>query len=497
MFNWFWEFLYGLIKVPLFCIDIIIMVARKLCGVEPIQIEKVVNGQTVTEDVDLLTYFMQGETILNSFGYVCLFGFILLFLFTAFRVVREQVSFYEKKSPVRICLDSAKILFMFLLVPAIMIVGALFVSTIMSGIVEATSNGNTGLGGSMFVIFSEEAYIGPTEDKTTILDAFRTCSLSDYLKGVNEFSYYNTSKVTEYFQLSKLNFFLGLLGSISVVILLSLTLLSFVERLISLVLLFVIAPLPMSASPLDDGDRFKSWREQVINKFLTAYGGILALNIFSLMFPMIVNMQFFPVSGTLGNVVNGTARLLFLLGGAFACRRGMVLIGNLVSRGTGSQEAADLAHIAGGMAAVAHTAGNAIKSTLGFVGGAAKSGVNTLKSWGQAAGVPVSIADVIRKRIAESQRPKEAQEADRFNVKQDYGRDKNGVSLESAMRGGSQTSAPSVSPSVNTPSGATGTTSPANNEKNSELNKTAQSDIKNALMNKKSNANNDSENKVQ
>ena len=80
MFNWFWEFLYGLIKVPLFCIDIIIMIARKLCGIDPVQIEKEVNGEIVTEDVDLLTYFMQGETILNAFGYVCLFGFILLFL---------------------------------------------------------------------------------------------------------------------------------------------------------------------------------------------------------------------------------------------------------------------------------------------------------------------------------------------------------------------------------------------------------------------------------
>ena len=102
MFNWFWEFLYGLIKVPLFCIDIIIMIARKLCGVDPVQIEKEINGEIITEDVDLLSYFMQGETILNAFGYVCLFGFILLFLFTAFRIIRDQVTFYEKKSPIRI-----------------------------------------------------------------------------------------------------------------------------------------------------------------------------------------------------------------------------------------------------------------------------------------------------------------------------------------------------------------------------------------------------------
>ena len=186
MFNWFWEFLYGLIKVPLFCIDVIIMVARKLCGIDPVQIEKQINGETVMEDVDILTYFLQGDTILSAFGYVCLFGFILLFLFTVFRIIRDQATFYEKKSPIRICVDSAKIILIFLLVPAIMIAGSTFVSTLMKGIYEATANSNSGLGGSMFVIFAEEAYVGPIEDKQSVLEAFRSCSLENYLNGVSE-----------------------------------------------------------------------------------------------------------------------------------------------------------------------------------------------------------------------------------------------------------------------------------------------------------------------
>ena len=370
MFNWFWEFLYGLIKVPLFCIDVILMIARKLCGIDPVQIEKEVNGEIVTEDVDLLTYFMQGETILSAFGYVCLFGFILLFLFTAFRIIRDQASFYDKKSPVRVCLDSSKIILMFLLVPAIMIVGTVFVSTLMQGIYEATANGNSGLGGSMFVIFAEEAYIGPTEDKQAVLDAFRSCSLEDYLNGSSDFSYYNTSKVSDYFKLSQFNFFLGLVGSISVLTLLSFTLLSFVERIISLLLLFVIAPLPMSASPLDDGERFRIWREQTINKFLTAYGGILALNIFALMLPMIAKINFFPIGGIGGNIVNGIARLLFIIGGAFACSRGMVLIGNLVARGAGSQELMDQSHLYSGMGALARTAGRMLSGAYVSLKGA-------------------------------------------------------------------------------------------------------------------------------
>ena len=488
MFNWFWEFLYGLIKVPLFCIDIIMLIARKLCGIDPIQIEREVNGELVVEDVDLLTYFMQGETIVNAFGYVCLFGFILLFLFTAFRIIRDQVSFYEKKSPIRICLDSAKILLFFLLVPAIMILGTAFVSTLLRGIYEATANGNTGLGGSMFTIFADEAYIGPAEDKKAVLDAFRTCSLEDYLFGENQYSYYNTSVVSQYFKLSKFNFFLGLVGSISVLILLSLTLLSFVERIISLVLLFVISPLPMSASPLDDGERFKTWREQTINKFVTAYGGLLALNIFSLMLPMIAAINFFPGNGVGVNVVNGIARLLFIIGGAFACRRGMVLVGNLVSRGAGSQDLMDQSHLSGGMASLAHMAGRLVRGTFGTFAGAAKGAYNKGRSWLQAADVPTSVAEMIRqdKQMKKDRASEESRAAaNRFDGKVDRGGNQSGANLQAAMQG--KTDGGSAKNVPDKPAAAPNAAkSPANNDKNTEMNKNAQTDIKNALQNKKS-----------
>ncbi len=485
MFNWFWEFLYGLIKVPLFCIDVIMLVARKLCGIDNIQVEKTVNGELITEDIDLLSYFLEGETVMDALGYVCLFGFILLLLFTAFRVLRDQANFYEKKSPVRICIDSAKIILFFLLVPAIMIAATAFVSTIMRGIYAATANGNSGLGGSMFVVFAEEAYIGPAEDKQAILDAFRTCSLEDYLMGVSDFSYYNASKVTSYFKLSKINFFLGFVGSIAVVVLLGLTLLSFVERIISLVLLFVIAPLPMSVAPLDDGERFKLWREQTINKFITAYGGILALNIFALMLPLIANVNFFPGQGDFVSVVNGIARLLFIIGGAFACRRGMVLIGNLVARGAGSQDLMDQSHLSGGMASLARMAGGVVKGVFNMAGGA----FNTGRSWVRAAGIPTSIEEGIRyttqkKQEAKAQeRAREAAEkSNRFDGKVDRGNSQNTANLQAAMKG--KTEAGGGADDKKSGQGSTENTV-AHKEKNSELNKSAQNDIKAALQNKK------------
>ena len=494
MFNWFWDFLYGLIKVPLFCIDVIMMIARKLCGIDPIRVETKVDGEIVSTEVDLLTYFMEGNTVLNAFGYVCLFAFILLFLFTVFRIVRDQGVFYEKKSPVRICLDSAKILLYFMLVPTIMILGSTFISVVMRGVYEATANGNSGLGGSMFVIFAEEAYMGPDESKWEVLEAFRTGSLEAYLSGTDNFSYYNTDIVSQYFNLSKFNFFLGLVGSISVLILLALTLLSFVERIISLVLLFVIAPLPRSAAPLDDGERFKMWREQVINKFITAYGGLLALNIFSLMLPMIANINFFTFEGSAANLANGTVRLLFVIGGAFACRRGMVLVGNLVSRGAGSQDLMDQSHLSGGMATLGHIVGKVVKGSAGILKGAVVGGANISKNLLHDARASLASLNAGANWASGAQHSNSEQslreaEENRHEARLDRENGQNSNALQTALQGKSAPSATSsaVSPTmdIKAPAVSSSPASSANNEKNTEMNKSAQNDIKATLRNQK------------
>ena len=118
MFDWFWEFLYGIVKTILFCIDFILDIAGLLCGIKSVMVpvEKNVGGEIVVtyEEADLLYYFLSSSTILNAFIMVALIGFILLFIFTAFSVIRSIGKLGEGKSAVRICLDSSKILLYFL-----------------------------------------------------------------------------------------------------------------------------------------------------------------------------------------------------------------------------------------------------------------------------------------------------------------------------------------------------------------------------------------------
>ena len=122
-----------------------------------------------------------------------------------------------------------------------------------------------------------------------------------------------------------------------------------------------------------------------------------------------------------------------------------------------------------------------------MVTGAAKGTFNKGRSWLQAADVPTSVAEGIRQHT-QMKKEHDAEErrnaANRFDGKVDRGGNQSGANLQAAMQGKTDGgSAKNVSaPNAAAPGAAT---SPANNDKNTEMNKNAQTDIKNALQNKK------------
>ncbi len=356
MFDWFWEFLYGLIKTVLYCIDFILNVAKMLCGIEPVYVDGI--------ETDLLYYFLRDSTVTRAFILVALIAFILLFLFTIFSLIRSQAKFGEGKTPIQICLNSAKCLLYFLLIPAIMWIGSVFVSTIMTSINAATSDGSQTLAGTIFCVIADEAYDGNAADKAQVMENFRT--------GVSDYN--STSQVDSWFSLKKINYFLGFAGGIAVLVLLVISLMGFVERLISLVTLFILSPLSVSSCALDDGMRFKLWRDQVINKFLVAYGALISINIYAIVMQLVIRIEFFD-----NHFMNLLAQFLFILGGAFACRRGVALIGNLINHNAGTQELAEQSMARRGVAGVL-LGGAAMVAGLGRKAASpAQFGINSVK----------------------------------------------------------------------------------------------------------------------
>lgn len=109
--------------------------------------------------------------------------------------------------------------------------------------------------------------------------------------------------------------------------------LGLVERIINIILLYLIGPATVGTSPMDDGERFKAWRGLVLAKALGVFGNILSIYIYLF------------IIGEYGEFVHPDSHMalkiiyyVIAIGGAFTSSKGANLIASIVSREAGVQD---------------------------------------------------------------------------------------------------------------------------------------------------------------
>ena len=316
MFDWFWEFLYGISKSILRLIDGLISCANKLCGIETVNI-----GGTET---DLVSYMLRSEAMANGFKIAAILGFVVLIFFTIVRIIMVVTKDKPDMSPIKVAGKAFKSLLLFMFVPLIMLTLVWALNTLMNALYQATMNGTQSLGTFLFHAFSQDAEI-------------LNQSVYDEIVAGKDL-YLNTDMVSTAMELSDFDFIFSWIAGIALLFTLAGALIQFVDRAISIGVLFMVSPFSIASSVLDDGGRFKLWREQVLLKFISGYGIILYLNIYCLLISLIApsDVVFFE-----GTFVNNLFKLIIIIGGGFAMQKASALLGNLVSAGAGSREMMD------------------------------------------------------------------------------------------------------------------------------------------------------------
>lgn len=110
-----------------------------------------------------------------------------------------------------------------------------------------------------------------------------------------------------------------------------------VKRLFDIVLLFIALPGIAATIPLDDGAKFKLWRETVISKVFLAFGTVLAVNVFTIVAPSIWGIS---VGTATGGFTNSVLRLVLICGGALTISGGQLLFARLL--GTSAEESREM-----------------------------------------------------------------------------------------------------------------------------------------------------------
>lgn len=117
----------------------------------------------------------------------------------------------------------------------------------------------------------------------------------------------------------------AMIASVGLAIALIIAVLNLAKRVYEIVFMYLVMPLSMSTLSLDDGARFKAWRETFITKIVLAYGTVFSVNIFILILPLISAMR---IDGV-GDFGNSMFLIFMIVGGAMVIPAGQTLFARL------------------------------------------------------------------------------------------------------------------------------------------------------------------------
>lgn len=158
----------------------------------------------------------------------------------------------------------------------------------------------------------------------------------------------------------------SMIASIALMIALVVAMINLAKRVYEIVLMYIVMPVSMATLPLDDGARFKVWRETFITKIILAYGTVFSVNIFILLLPLITKMH---VDGV-GGFGNAMFLIFMIIGGTMVIPAGQNLFARLFGQADDMHAGGSFLHSAfyGGRIAGAMTFGAAFKLIKGGFG---------------------------------------------------------------------------------------------------------------------------------
>lgn len=294
----------------------------------------------------LLNAMISVNLISKAFWIITALGIGIAMLLCIYAVIKSTMDFdFENKRPVGAVMRSMlKCFFQFLTIPFFVIfilqLSGIVLSVFDTALSDSSADGKQTLGCIMFGITSLDASLHINTHNLSDTN-FRRDLLTDGIRG--EFYYGNKrymdiDEVRKYFDLSKFDYLVGISIGIFLAVILLICCITFIRRIFELLALYLISPLFVSTMPLDDGEKFKKWRDLFIAKVFSGYGSVLSMKLYLLLCPIILGNSIQWGSDSTSRDATYFIKLIFLVGGAWAMLKIGPMISSIINMQSGQAE---------------------------------------------------------------------------------------------------------------------------------------------------------------
>lgn len=319
-----------------------------------------VNGQ----QVNIIEYLVGDSTVGTIFWCVFILAVGLTCIFGIVALVKNMIANNRNVSTIVGKIGLALLGTMAML--TVVILGILISNSVLKLVAEIFQIGNTTkLSNALF-----NACVGEWLNGYTVAEVdITSCDVSQILGDYNAtaFGIWPTSwKCNGMVNPNTFLYLPSMIASIALMISMVIAIINLAKRVYEIVLMYIVMPASMATLPLDDGARFKVWRETFVTKIILAYGTVFSVNIFVLLLPLISKMHIDGVGG----FGNSMFLIFMIIGGAMVIPAGQNLFARLFGQADDMHAGGNFLHSAfyGGRIAGALTIGAATKLIKGGVG---------------------------------------------------------------------------------------------------------------------------------
>lgn len=336
----------------------------------------------IQQSTTLLNYMIYNDTIRNVLISITFIALVLAVIFSIYSVMRSSLDFdFEGRRPVgKVLKATLKTMISFLIVPLVIWFGLNLSSILLKQTSTAIMGGEDATIGRWILAISSMKAVGPYTIEEMMEGTEKTTPIYTENGELNQpFDVLIRGSVGyEAFIVkihpSKVDYLLGYSSAIFAAIMMIICFFTFVRRIFDIILLYITSPYFSATIVLDDGEKFKRWRETFIAKTVMGFGSAIGMRIYLMIVPVVMSpdIQFFNTMA--GEWAGGyIVRIVFLLGGMYAVHKSSSLLTSIISSGVGAQESTDNAIMAGMVMSGAH---KAVVKTGGALLGVAKKGLS-------------------------------------------------------------------------------------------------------------------------